>query len=178
MTEEPQPLAGPIAKTSVTRPHSPERWALLVPHRDRLVRIANSRLADADEAEDCAHESLIRALGRADLESERVGAFLTTVVVRICVDRHRARARARRSAPRLWVAGHAEFEDDVCDRLLGARLQARLTDLAPRERAVLSARAAGYSVREIAERLEISLKAAESAFTRGRSKLLLLADAA
>jgi RNA polymerase sigma factor (sigma-70 family) len=179
MTQELLPLANPSAvPATVTRPHSAERWALLVPHRDRLIRIARGKLADGHEAEDCVHDSLIRALGFADLESERVGAFLTTVVVRLCADRHRAHARARRTAPRLWVGGHAEFEEGVCDRILGAQLHAQLVDLSPRERDVLRARAEGYSVRETAERLQISLKAAESAFTRGRAKMLILADAA
>lgn len=179
MNQELPRLAGPttIAATG-TRPHSPERWALLVPHRDRLIRIARGKLADGHEAEDCVHDSLIRALGFAGLESERVGAFLTTVVVRLCADRHRARARDRRTAPRLWVAGHDEFEEGVCDRVLGAQLHAQLADLSPRERDVLRARAEGYSVRETAERLQISLKAAESAFTRGRAKMLVLAEAA
>lgn len=179
MNQEPQPLPGLTSMAgTVTRPHSPERWALLVPHRDRLIRIARGKLADGHEAEDCVHDSLIRALGFADLDSDRVGAFLTTVVVRLCADRHRAHARARRSAPRLWVGGHDEFEEGVCDRVLGARLHARLSDLSPRERDVLRARADGYSVRETAERLQISVKAAESAFTRGRAKMLILADAA
>lgn len=161
-----------------TRPHSPERWALLLPHRDRLVRIAASRLADAHEAEDCVHESLIRALAFTGLESDRVGGFLTTVVVRLCADRHRAHVRARRAAPRLWGGEQPQFEDTVCDRVLGARLHARLADLSPRERDVLRDRADGYSVRETAERLKITIKAAESAFTRGRAKMIALADAA
>lgn len=163
---------------AVTRPHSPERWALLLPHRDRLVRVATGKLGDPTEAEDCVHESLIRALAFTDLESERVGAFLTTVVSRLCVDRHRANARARRTAPRLWAGGHAGFEDSVCDRVVGARLHSRLDELPPRERDVLQSRADGWSVRETAERLQISLKAAESAFTRGRAKMLALAEAA
>lgn len=168
------PAGAPVA----TRPQSPERWALLVPHRERLVRLAIGKLGDVHEAEDCVHESLIRALGFTGLESERVGAFLTSVVVRLCVDRHRAHARTRRMAPRLWLSGDAAFEDTVCDRIVGARLHARLAELPPRERDVLRARAAGYSVRETAEDLKISLKAAESAFTRGRAKMLALADAA
>lgn len=96
MNQELPRLAGPTTiAVTVTRPHSPERWALLVPHRDRLIRIARGKLSDGHEAEDCVHDSLIRALGFAGLESERVGAFLTTVVVRLCADRHRARARDR-----------------------------------------------------------------------------------
>jgi DNA-directed RNA polymerase specialized sigma24 family protein len=99
-------------------------------------------------------------------------------VLRLCADRHRARARARRTAPRLWAAGDAAFEDSVCDRVLGARLHARLAELPPREREVLRARADGFNVREAAEHLQISVKAAESAFTRGRAKMLALTDAA
>ena len=174
MNRQPEQDRGRVS----TSPHSPERWALLVPHRARLIRIATSRLGDSDEAEDCVHESLIRALSFDGLESARVGAFLTTVVLRLCADRHRALARARRTAPRLWSAGDAAFEDSVCDRVLGARLHARLAELSPREREVLRGRADGFSVRETAERLKISVKAAESAFTRGRAKMLALADAA
>lgn len=165
-------------EAATTSPHSEERWAVLLPHRERLVRVATGKLGDPSEAEDCVHESLIRALGFSGLESERAGAFLTTVVTRLCVDRHRADARARRTAPRLWTEAHSSFEDAVCDRVLGARLHSRLAELSPRERDVLRTRADGYSVRETAERLQISLKAAESAFTRGRAKMLALAEAA
>ncbi len=168
----------PSTMLESTAPRSPERWAVLLPHRERLVRIATGKLGDPHEAEDCVHEALIRSLAHPELDSARAGAFLTTVLARLCVDRHRAHARARRTAPRLWAAGEVEFEDRVCDRVLGARLQARLIELPPREREVLRARAEGYSVRETAARLRISVKAAESAFTRGRAKMAALAVAA
>nr|MDT0664477.1 sigma factor [Micromonospora sp. DSM 115978] len=42
-------------------PNSQLRWSLLVPHRERLVRIARRRLPSLADAEDCVHEALVRA---------------------------------------------------------------------------------------------------------------------
>lgn len=155
-----------------TLPGSDERWNLLVPRRHRLVLFCSSRLADALEAEDCAHEALLRTLEFQRLDEPRVGQFLTTVAARLCVDRHRAIARGRRAALRTWDGGHQEGpEDRICDQMAGRWLFDVLDTLPPQERAVLSARADGLSTREAASRLGISDKAAESAFTRGRARL-------
>lgn len=154
-------------------PHSPERWALLMPHRARLVKLATSKLGDPNEAEDCVHEALLRTLAFAGLDDQRAGQFLTTVTVRLCVDRHRANARARTLAHRLWDGGHDDGpEDRICDQLAGAWLQDRLTQLSDREREVIQQRADGLSTPEAAARLGITRKAAESAFTRARAKML------
>lgn len=164
----------PQADTPVpTTPHSPERWALLLPHRARLVRLATRKLGDPADAEDCVHESLLRTLAFAGLDDRRVGPFLTTVTARLCADRHRARARARALAHRFWDGDrHEGPEDRVCDQLAGAWLQDQLEQLPVRERDVLRARADGLSTAEAALSLGITRKAAESAFTRARAKLL------
>lgn len=161
---------------TTSAPGSPERWALLLPHRPRLVTLGGTRLGDPLEAEDCAHEAMLRTLHFPRLDEARVGQFLTAVLVRLCVDRHRAQARNRRLASRLWDGGyHDGPEDRVCDRMAGSWLFGLLDRLPLQERAVLSARADGLSTRDAAQRLGISQKAAESAFTRGRAKMLAYA---
>lgn len=153
-------------------PHSPERWALLMPHRARLVKLATSKLGDPNDAEDCVHEALLRTLAFSGLDDQRAGRFLTTVTVRLCVDHHRAKTRTRTLVHRLWDGGHAEGpEDRICDQLAGAWLRDRLLQLSDREREVMQTRADGLSTPEAAARLGISRKAAESAFTRARAKM-------
>lgn len=156
-------------------PRAPDRcrrWALMMPHRQRLVRLATAQLGNAHDAEDCVHEAMLRTVLFEALDEDRISAFLTTVVVRLCVDRHRAAARARTALPRLWEGGRQESpEDEVCDQLSGAWLLRALGDLPARERSVMRARADGLSTTEAAQRLGITQKAAESAFTRARAKI-------
>lgn len=168
---------GPAVARTARR--SVERWALLVPHRERLVRLASARLGDVHEAQDCVHEAMLRALDFDGLDENRVAAFLSTVTIRLCVDRHRACARDRRIIHRLWEPGCEEGpEERICDRLLGAWLLGLIVALPTRERSVLQARADGLSTSEAARELGITPKAAESAFTRARTKMLVHAAAA
>jgi RNA polymerase sigma-70 factor (ECF subfamily) len=162
--------ATPDARTS---PGSAGRWRLLLPHRARLVRLAAARLGNTSEAEDCVHEAMLRTCQFAGLDEDRVGSFLSTVVIRLCADRYRASIRSRVA----WSKVGGPVDDEgpeelVCDQLTGAWLLARLDSLSSRERGVLAARAGGLSTREAARRLGISDKAAESAFTRARAKML------
>lgn len=168
-----------LTVTTTTLPGSTGRWMLLLPHRSRLVRLAAARLGSASEAEDCVHEAMLRTCQFPNLDEERVGSFLSTVVVRLCVDRHRAVTRARMAWSRVGDPVDDEGPEDlVCDRLAGAWLMERLGSLSGRERGVLTARAGGLSTREAAGWMGISEKAAESAFTRARAKLLVQAAAA
>jgi RNA polymerase sigma factor (sigma-70 family) len=171
-----RPPAATADAPCATAPGSPERWALLVPHRGRLVAISSMRLGDPVEAEDCVHEAMLRTMAFPRLDEERVGAFLTSVTVRLCADRHRSLARATRAVTRLWDGGWQEGpEDRICEQMAGSWLFGELDRLPSRERAVMRARADGLSTRDAAQHLGISHKAAESAFTRARAKLLACA---
>lgn len=157
----------------VDQPFSHDRWSLLLPHRDRLVNIARRRLPSMADAEDCAHEALVRAAAFRNLDRSRVGQLLTTTVLRLCVDQHRARLRADRAMIRSFVAASDPGpEEAVCDQAEARWLLDQTRRLRGRERQIMLARAAGRTTREAARDLSISVKAAEGAFTRGRARLI------
>ncbi|CUU55617.1 RNA polymerase sigma-70 factor, ECF subfamily [Parafrankia irregularis] len=161
------------ALTDVDQPFSGDRWSLVLPHRERLVHIARRRLPSTADAEDCAQEALVRAAGFRNLDSHRVGQFLTTTVLRLCVDHHRARMRADRAMARSVAApSDPGPEDSTCDRAEALWLLDQTRRLRGRERQIMMARAAGRTTRQAADDLSISVKAAEGAFTRGRARLL------
>jgi RNA polymerase sigma factor (sigma-70 family) len=153
------------------------RWELVLAHQDRLRRLVRARLYDPQDVEDCVHETLVRAACFAGLDESRVGAFLTTTALRLCVDHHRGRQRQHRLHIRVAALGPAPgHEDAVCDRQLGSWLLVQVRRLPERERQVLLARASGMSTAEAAVRFRISPKAAEGAFTRGRARLRRLCE--
>jgi RNA polymerase sigma-70 factor (ECF subfamily) len=150
-----------------------DRWALLAAHRDRLVRVADRRLSPGGDPEDCAHDALLRCDTITEVDPEHVGALLTTIVVRLCIDTER-RTRAGAAATARYAARRAVETDAIeqVDDDAEARWLASLVDtLAPIERAVVRARADGHTVGETAERLGLTYKAVEGALTRARRKL-------
>lgn len=153
------------------------RWALVLEHRERLHRLVRTRLPEPSDVEDVVQEALIRAVCFADLDEARVGALLTTTALRLCADTYRTRARQQRMLCRIVVTTAPPGpEEIVCDHQLGQWLMRRLEHLPDRERQVLLARASGLSTTEAASRFQISTKAAEGAFTRGRARLRRLTD--
>lgn len=149
------------------------RWAALVVHREQLLRVARRRTDSLEDAEDCVQEALARAVEHPGLDLTRAGAFLTTTTIRLTADLHRARQRqallqARIQGQRVPSADHVE---DLADRSLAHWLAQQATELSGQERAVLRSRVAGETSREAAETLGISVRAAESSFTRVRTKL-------
>lgn len=156
------------------------RWALLLPLREHLLAVARRRCSSEEDAEDCVHEAMLRVAQFDGLDPERAGALLTSVTVRMAMDMHRARARARRHLPRLVsvAAQHQAPDEALLDSDEARWLAAQVERLPDRERDVLLERAAGYSVGESAARLSLSYKAVESAFTRARGRMRAWAGAA
>lgn len=161
-----------MTPTTEAAPQMPEmRWELLLPHRDRILRLARSRLSGDLEAEDCAQEALLRAASFAGLDENRVGPFLTTVTLRLCADVHRRAERHRRLVRAAWPETATGPEETVCASSEEAWMLAQVQRLAGREHQVMVARLDGVGVREFARRHGISTKAAESAFTRARARM-------
>ncbi|MFF7360779.1 sigma-70 family RNA polymerase sigma factor [Streptomyces sp. NPDC008125] len=165
-------------RTEKERHH--HRWNLVLAERERLLRLATSRLGRTSDAEDCVQEAMIRAVSFEALDESRVAALLTTITLRLCVDHQRGTQRDRRLAVRVQILRRpepdpgSEVEHRVCNRAAGAWLLTQLTGLGNRERDVLLARARGLSTAETANALQITYKSAESAFTRARSRLRVL----
>lgn len=150
-------------------------WGEIAGHRERLMRLVRRRLPTAQDAEDCVQETMLRAAAHDNLDRERIGPFLTSVALRLCVDHYRELERRRRLVGRTAHVSRPELPDeDVCDEDFGRWLLRQVQQLRGRERQVMLARADGISTMEFARMHQISLKAAEGAFTRGRARLRLV----
>ncbi|MFC8661510.1 RNA polymerase sigma factor [Streptomyces sp. NPDC057199] len=150
-------------------------WEVIAGHRERLMRLVRRRLPNTQDAEDCVQEAMLRAAACDELDRERIGPFLTSVALRLCADNHREQERSRRLLPRTADVRTPETPDeDVCDRDFGRWLLRQVHLLRGRERQVVLARAHGISTLEFARIHQISVKAAEGAFTRGRARLRLI----
>ncbi|MCZ4507349.1 sigma factor [Streptomyces sp. ActVer] len=150
-------------------------WEVIAGHRERLMRLVRRRLPNAQDAEDCVQEAMLRAAACGDLDRERIGLFLTSVALRLCADSHREQERSRLLLPRTADVRTPETPDEgVCDRDFGRWLLRQVYLLRGRERQVVLARAHGISTLEFARIHQISVKAAEGAFTRGRARLRLI----
>lgn len=150
-------------------------WEVIAGHRERLMRLVRRRLPNAQDAEDCVQEAMLRTAACGDLDRERIGHFLTSVALRLCVDNHREQERSRLLLPRTADVRTPEIPDEgVCDRDFGRWLLRQVYLLRGRERQVVLARAHGISTLEFARIHQISVKAAEGAFTRGRARLRLI----
>ncbi len=115
---------------------------------------------------------MARAAAHATLDRNRLGPFLTSVALRLCIDFYREierRSRLLQRAALLDFSGTTE--EDVCDEDFGRWLLSQVEKLRGREQEVILARAAGISTAEFARMHNISVKAAEAAFTRGRARL-------
>ncbi|MGI3200882.1 RNA polymerase sigma factor [Streptomyces sp. GLT-R25] len=92
-------------------------WEVIAGHRERLMRLVRRRLPNAQDAEDCVQEAMLRTAACGDLDRERIGHFLTSVALRLCVDNHREQERSRLLLPRTVDVRTPEIPDEgVCDR--------------------------------------------------------------
>jgi RNA polymerase sigma factor (sigma-70 family) len=138
--------------------------------RSRLLGVARHRVGSSAEAEDVVSEALTRALESPDVDPARIGAWLTTVTIRLCVDHARENARA----PKRWLYAVRtypradEFEADVVDTLSAAVIAPLLDKMPGQQRRALQLRADGEPVAAIALAMSLSEKAVESLLGRAR----------
>lgn len=150
-----------------------ERWQRMWSHREELLKVARRRSVSAEDAEDAVHEAMLRAAEHADVEDERLGAWLTTVTMRLCVDRHRQVKRdvEVHSRPALAAPGPVPVEEAVCDRAEADWLAERSRQLPARQARALRLRSEGRDVEEIAREMGIGYEAVESLLARARRTL-------
>lgn len=155
--------------------------ALAERHRRELHIHCYRMLGSFDEAEDLVQETLLRAWRRRDTleREERLRAWLYKIATNACLDHIKAKGRrvatleSFRDLP--WMQ---PYPDRLLDEELVARETIELTFLAviqllpPRQRATLILRdVLEWSADQVAELLELSVPAVNSALQRARATL-------
>ncbi|MFE5026466.1 sigma-70 family RNA polymerase sigma factor [Streptomyces sp. NPDC056656] len=150
-----------------------DRWERMWSHREHLFKVARRRSMSPEDAEDAVHEAMLRAAERPDLDDERLGAWLTTVTMRLCVDRYRQvnrEAEVHRS-PTLTAPGPVPVEEAVCDRAEARWLAVRSGELPARQAEALRLKSEDLDVGQVAVRMGLSYRTVESLLARARRTL-------
>jgi len=128
---------------------------------------------NVDDAEDAVHEAMVRAAENANVDDARLGAWLTSVTIRLCVDRFRQLNREAEVYTRSAraAAGPATVEEAVCDQAEAKWLAGRSADLPIRQAEVLSLRAQGLDLAQISQHTGLSYQAVRSLLARARRAL-------
>ncbi|WP_151480148.1 sigma-70 family RNA polymerase sigma factor [Streptomyces albicerus] len=150
-----------------------DRWQRMWGHREQLLKVARRRSMSPEDAEDAVHEAMLRAAERPDLDDERLGAWLTTVTMRLCVDRYRQvnREAEVRSSPTLIAPGPVPVEEAVCDRAEAKWLAVRSGELPARQAEALRLKSEDLDVGQVAVRMGLSYRTVESLLARARRTL-------
>ncbi|MGW1004114.1 sigma-70 family RNA polymerase sigma factor [Streptomyces sp. NPDC002520] len=150
-----------------------ERWQRMWSHREQLLKVARRRSMSPEDAEDAVHEAMLRAAERPDLDDDRLGAWLTTVTMRLCVDRYRQVNREAEvgSRPTLVAPGPVPVEEAVCDRAEAKWLAMRSGELPARQAEALRLRSEDLDVSQVALRMGLSYRTVESLLARARRTL-------
>ncbi|MGW3140028.1 sigma-70 family RNA polymerase sigma factor [Streptomyces sp. NPDC001139] len=150
-----------------------ERWRRMWSHREQLLKVARRRSMSQEDAEDAVHEAMLRAAERPDLDEERLGAWLTTVTMRLCVDRYRQvnREAEVRVSPTLIAPGPVPVEEAVCDRAEAKWLAVRSAELPARQAEALWLKSEDLDVGQVAVKMGLSYRTVESLLARARRTL-------
>ncbi|MFI2631735.1 sigma-70 family RNA polymerase sigma factor [Streptomyces collinus] len=161
------------AETPVEMHAADERWRRMWSHREHLLKVARRRSMSAEDAEDAVHEAMLRAAERPDLDEERLAAWLTTVTMRLCVDRYRQMNREAevRTSPTLIAPGPVPVEEAVCDRAEAKWLAVRSGELPARQAEALRLKSEDLDVGQVAVRMGLSYRTVESLLARARRTL-------
>ncbi|MFI5684393.1 sigma-70 family RNA polymerase sigma factor [Streptomyces sp. NPDC051636] len=150
-----------------------DRWQRMWSHREQLLKVARRRSMSQEDAEDAVHEAMLRAAERPDLDDERLAAWLTTVTMRLCVDRYRQvnREAQVRTSPTLVAPGPVPVEEAVCDRAEARWLAVRSGELPARQAEALRLKSEDLDVSQVAVRMGLSYRTVESLLARARRTL-------
>lgn len=146
--------------------------AIVRRHERAILRLATRWTGDADEAADLAQRAFVRAFLRADgfRGEAHLRTWLFRIAINLCKNHVRDRARLRPLADEPSVAPRADERIDAGRRL--ARLQAAITKLPPRQRAVVDLRVyEDLPFSEIARLLGSNVVAAKVNFHYAMKKL-------
>ncbi|MGW1891480.1 sigma-70 family RNA polymerase sigma factor [Streptomyces sp. NPDC002004] len=154
-------------------PEQSDRWQRMWSHREQLLKVARRRSMSPEDAEDAVHEAMLRAAERPELDDERLGAWLTTVTMRLCVDRYRQvnREAEVHTSPTLTAPGPVPVEEAVCDRAEAKWLAVRSGELPARQAQAIWLKSEDLDVGQVAVRMGLSYRTVESLLARARRTL-------
>lgn len=142
-----------------------------VAERPRLLGLATRILTDVSEAEDVLQQAWLR-LHRNDTEIDNLPAWLTTVTVRLCLDRLRLRTPIPYAELELPGTATDPAEEVELADTVGVALQVVLDRLTPAERvAFVLHDSFGFDFPTIAAVLNTTPVAARKLASRARSKV-------
>lgn len=143
-----------------------------------LYALACHFLHDANDAQDCVHDALLRAWQRPDAYRPERGAlrpFLMACVRNEALTRLRHAARHTRIEKRVAHDDHRSYEFEIGDPVARGRLRNALASLPAEQLAALSLAYFGnLSHTEIASRLGVPLGTIKSRLSLGLRKLAVL----
>lgn len=146
--------------------------------RPRLVGIAYRMLGSSADAEDMVSEAYLRWRDRGEREVSSASSYLTTIVVRLCIDELRSARVKRESYVGPWLPEPLLVEDEgpaVAAELSDSLSQAFLVvleELAPIERAAfLLHDVFGYDYAELGRILERGEPACRQLVSRARRRV-------
>lgn len=152
-----------------------DRWQQIWNHREQLLKVARRRSTSMQDAEDAVHEAMARAAERPHLDGDRLGAWLTSVTIRLCIDQHRQLSRdaliCRRVGSMLTVPITVSHEEAVCDRAEARWLALQGAELPKNQVQALRLRAQDLDVAQVSQHMGLTYKAAESLLGRARRTL-------
>jgi RNA polymerase sigma factor (sigma-70 family) len=150
-----------------------DRWQRMWSHREQLLKVARRRSLSPEDAEDAVHEAMLRAAERPDLDDERLGAWLTTVTMRLCIDRHRQvnREAEVRTSPTLVTPGPVPVDEAVCDQAEAKWLAVRSNELPARQAEAIWLKSEDLDVGQVAVKMGLSYRTVESLLARARRTL-------
>lgn len=148
--------------------------------RPALFALAYRMLGSASEAEDVLQDAFLRVYAAARDDIRAPGAYLRTVVTRLCLDRLKAARATREQYPGPWLPEPVLTAPPSADPQHAAEQHESITlaflvlleALTPQERAVLLLREVfGYDYAEIAEILQLQPANCRQALHRARGHL-------
>lgn len=141
----------------------------------RILALARRMLNDADEAEDVAQETFLRAWKQAKAwkpGAARFDTWLHRVALNLCYDRLRRRREIATDMPPEQVDTGPAPDAGLMGAELSRRVEAALAALPPRQReAIVLCHHQGLGNIEAAALMELSVEALESLLARGRRAL-------
>lgn len=139
----------------------------LLPHKDRLYRLAMGILLDSAEAEDTVEDTLLR-VWEEKTEIQNLGAYLTTVCRNLAIDRSE-----RLSAQNLELIDEHDRADEIVDTDLMERYERTLQMIQrlpePQRTCILLRDVEGMSYKEIANTLNLTEGQVKINIHRGRA---------